>query len=58
MTYDRRLADQQFKTFIARKSMKAKTHGKTKPRQKRIVDIRNMTNESSILSRILGPKTF
>ena len=61
MTYDRRLADQQFKSLIARKSMKAKTHGKTKPRQERverIVDIRNMTDTSSISSRILGPKTF
>ena len=58
MTYDRRLADQQFKSFIARESMKAETQGKTKPRQDRIVDIRNTIDISSILSRILGPKTF
>ena len=50
MTYDRRLADQYFKSSISRKSMKAKTHGKTKPRQERIVDIRNMTDKSSILN--------
>ena len=58
MTYDRTLADQQFKNSTARKSMKAKTHGKTKPRQERIVDLRNMTDKSSILSQILGPKPF
>ena len=40
MTYDRRLADQQFKSSMARESMKAKMHGKTKPRQERIVDVR------------------
>ena len=58
MTYDRRLADQSFKSSRLRKSMKAKMHGKTKPRQERIVDIRNATDKSSILSRNLGPKTF
>ena len=57
MTYDVRLADQYFKSSISRKCMKAKTHGNTKPRQERIVDIRNML-ESLILSRNLGAKTF
>ena len=50
MTYDRRLTDQQFKSLIARKSMKPKTYGKTKPRQERIIDIRGMTDKSSILN--------
>ena len=45
MTYDRMLADQQFKSLIARESMKAETHGKTKPRQERMVSIRNMTDK-------------
>ena len=58
MTYGRRLADQQLKSLIARESIKAKTHGKTKPRQERIVDIRNVIDKSSIFSRNLGPKTF
>ena len=58
MTYDRRLADQQFKSFTARKCMKAKTHEKIKPRQERMVDIRNVTDQSSVLNPILGPKTF
>ena len=58
MTYDRRLADHQFKSSISRKSMKAKTHGITKPRQERIVSIRNMTDKFSIFCRKLGPKTF
>ena len=58
MTYDRRLADQQLKNLVARKSMKGRTHGKTKPRQERIVSIRNMTGKFSIFCRNLGPKTF
>ena len=58
MKNDRRLTDQQFNGLIARKSMKPKTYGKTKPRQERIVDIRNMTDKSSILNQNLGPKTF
>ena len=44
MANDRRLTDQQFNSLIARKSMKQKTYGKTKPRQERIVDIRNVLN--------------
>ena len=51
MPNDKRLTDQQFNSLIARKSMKPKTYGKTKPRQERIVDIRNMTDKSSILNR-------
>ena len=58
MTNDRRLTDQQFNHLIARKSMNPKTYEKTKPRQERKVDIRNMTDKSSILNRNLGPKTF
>ena len=58
MANDRRLTDQQFNSLIARKSMKPKTYGNTKPRQDRIVDIRSMTDKSSILNLNLGPKTF
>ena len=58
MTNDRRLTDQEFNSLIARESMKPKTYGKTKPRQERILDIRNMTDKSSILNRDLAPKTF
>ena len=58
MTYDRRLRDQQFKSSIARKSMKPDTYGKTKPRQERIEDIRNMSDKSSILNLNSDPKTF
>ena len=58
MPNDKRLTDQQFNSLIARKSIKPKTYGKTKPRQERIVDIRNMTDKSAILNRNLGPKTF
>ena len=58
MTNDKRLTDQQINSLIARKSIKPKTYGKTKPRQERIVDIRNMTDKSSILNRNLDPKTF
>ena len=36
----------------------SKMHGKTKPRQERIVYIRNMIDKSSILNRNLGPKAF
>ena len=54
MTNDRRLTDQQFNSLIARKSMTPKTYGKIKPRQERIVDIRNMIDKSSILNRDLG----
>ena len=50
MKKDRRLTDQQFNSLIARKSIKPKTYGKTKPRQERILDIRNMIDKSSILS--------
>ena len=50
MTNDKRLTDQQLNSLIARKSMKPKTYGKTKPRQERIriVDIRNMLGKPSI----------
>ena len=41
----------EFKSSRSRKSMKAKMHGKTKPRQERIVDIRNVTDKSSIFSQ-------
>ena len=58
MAYDRRLADQQFKNLVARKSMTARTHGKTKPRQERIVHIRSIVDKYLILSRIPGYKTF
>ena len=58
MTNDKRLTDQQFNILIERQSMKPKTYGKTKPRQERIVDIRNVTDKSSIFNRNLGPKTL
>ena len=37
--------------------MKTKTYGKTNPKQEKLVDIRNMIEQSWSLSRILGPKT-
>ena len=58
MTNDKRLTDQQFNSLIARTSIKPKTYGKTKPRQERIVDIRNMIDKSSISNQNLGPKTL
>ena len=48
MPNDKRLTDQQFNSLIARKSVKPKTYGNTKPREERIVDIRNMIDKSSI----------
>ena len=50
MTNDKRITNQQFNSLILRKSIKPKTHAKTKPRQERIVDIRNMTDKTSILN--------
>ena len=58
MTNGKRLTDQQLNSLIARKSMKPNTYGKTKPRQERIVDIRHMSDKSSILNRNLDPRTF
>ena len=37
--------------------MKAKTHEKTNPKQERIVNFRDLTDKSSILSRNLGAQT-
>jgi len=37
--------------------MKAKTYEKTNPKQERIVNFRNLLDESSILSQNLGAKT-
>ena len=58
MTYDRRLADQQFKNLVARKSMKARTHGKTKPGQEMTADIKSMIDKYSISNLIPGSKMF
>ena len=52
----KRLTDQQFNSLIARKSIKPKTYGKTKPRQEIVIDIRSMTGKSSILIEIWVPK--
>ena len=46
VTYDRRLADQQFKSSIARKCMKAEAHAKAKPTQERMVEIKSMIDKS------------
>ena len=56
MPNDKRLTDHQFNSLIARKSIKPKTYGKTKPRQEKIIDIRSMTDKSSILIEIWVPK--
>ena len=37
--------------------MKAKTYAKTTPKRERLVNFRNLTDKSSILSQNLGPKT-